>query len=302
MTSSTFSKVMIAGIDANVVFLQSVNPGFSIEQNGGAEGLWTASINEGILNLEQKVFATKKDFKESLNAPIVKVTLIVSSMPVPVEVHLRSGSVTTQQWGSDLRLQMTQGKINLNKVTGAVKVTLQKGDLNAADLQGKTSVDVFQGNVVGKNWTGDGVLNLFNAQSLFEKLQGQYFVQTQLGTLKLNNSMGNWQIENGKAAYFVQNHKGRFEGSTQDGAIQVQVLADSEINLKSQSGRVQVQLPAASGAWLNLLTQDGEINVPSELRVQKNSAEKTVKGRLKGVGEAKAHVMVRSQEGHIFVK
>lgn len=302
MNSEAVQKMMITGVDANVVFIQSATPGFSIEQNGGTEGLWTANINEGVLTLEQKVFSTKKDLKESLNLAPAKVTLIVNSVGVPAELHLRSGSVTTQQWNSDLRLQMTQGKIVLNKVTGAVKINLQKGDLTASDLQGKTSVDLFQGSVTGKNWTGDGVLNLFNSQSQLDKLQGQYFVQSQMGSLKLNNSTGNWQIDNGKTTYVVQNHKGRFEGSTQDGSLQVQVLADSEINLKSMSGKIQLQLPAASGAWVNLLTQDGEINVPAELRVQKSTAEKTVKGRLKGTGEAKAHVTVRSQEGHIFLK
>ena len=71
--------------------------------------------------------------------------------------------------------------------------------------------------------------------------------------------------------------------------------------MKAKAGKVNITPPAASGASVNLFTVDGEIFVPKELKVNRLSSEKSVRGRLRGEAQ-RGSIVVRSQEATILVK
>jgi hypothetical protein len=141
----------------------------------------------------------------------------------------------------------------------------------------------------------------FSGQLQSEKVRGVMIVAAQQSTSKINQGAGTLQFENGKGVFSVVGFQGRVEGQNQEGAVSVNVPLEGEVDVRSKSGRVSIQLPPASGASLNLLTTEGEIVVPGELKVVKQSTEKSVRGRLRGDAQ-KATVFVRSQDGTISVK
>ena len=99
----------------------------------------------------------------------------------------------------------------------------------------------------------------------------------------------------------MQAFQGRLEGQNQEGTVTIQMAMDSEVDVKAKAGKVNITPPAASGASVNLFTVDGEIFVPKELKVNRLSSEKSVRGRLRGEAQ-RGSIVVRSQEATILVK
>jgi hypothetical protein len=117
----------------------------------------------------------------------------------------------------------------------------------------------------------------------------------------MTGSAGTFKFELGKASLNSQNFSGRVEGQTQEGPVNILMSADGEVNVKSQSARVTVQTPKASGAWLSLSTTDGDISGPSYIKVNREAGQKNLRGRLNGDVQ-KGSIIVRSQEGAIIIR
>jgi DUF4097 and DUF4098 domain-containing protein YvlB len=295
----------LKGLDAQVQFtvqpnataLRIIGPEVS-----GSEGQFVVTRKDNLIEVKMVEFDSKKTWMSALpkaNSYMKKIEIVGPS--IPAEVHLKNGSVNVQKWSKDLKISLTQGKVTAINGAGNLQVYLQKGDINVQDHLGKVLADTYVGAINLKNINGDVEASLFSGNLILEKVKGFINLTTQQAAGKLIQSAGTVQFENGKGSLVIQNFQGRVEGESQDGAVNVGVALDSEVDIKSKAGRVTVQLPPGSGANVNLHTVDGEIVVPGELKVNRLSSEKNVRGRLRGESQ-RGSVLVRSQEGTILLK
>lgn len=297
-------RLVLKGFEAQVVV--TGQPGAPLRISGvesnTTEGQYVVTKRDGVIEVKMNEFAGKKTWMDSLPRASSQTKRIeISGEPVVADIHLRGGSVTVQKWTRDLRVSMTQGRVNASNGAGALNVNVQRGDITVADHNGPVNTDSYSGNTALRNITGDVNTTLFSGQLQSEKVKGVMTLATQQSQSKINQGAGTLQFENGKGAMSVVGFQGRVEGQNQEGSVTVNVPLDGEVDVRSKSGRVAIQLPAGSGAALNLLTTEGEIVVPGELKVVKLSAEKSVRGRLRGDAQ-RASVFVRSQDGTISVK
>jgi DUF4097 and DUF4098 domain-containing protein YvlB len=297
--------ILLKGLAAQVQFI--AQPGAkSVKVSGLDEGSQAGHYSlfkkGNLIEVRMGEFDDKASWKNALSKSaglMRKIEVIGPSLPL--EVHLRDGTVTLQRWTREAKVSVIQGRVNSQNGAGALQISVQKGDIMVGDHKGKVSTDSYSGNTGIKNVQGDVEAQLFSGQLVIEKVKGFVVVGTQQATGKVVQSSGSLQIDNGKGSLTVQAFQGRIEGQTTEGPLTVSFLPESEINLKSKSGRIHIQAPANSGASLNLLTVDGEIDVPREVRVVRLSSEKSVRGRLRGETQ-KGSIVVRSQEGSIIVK
>lgn len=297
-------RVVLKGFEAQVQMVGQ--PGAPLKINGvesnSTEGVYTVSKRDNVIEIKMNEFSGKKSWADVLPRASSQLKRIeISGEPVPAEIHLRGGSIVAQKWTRDLKMSMTQGRVNVSNGAGALSITVQKGDITVADHNGAVMTDSYAGNTALRNIQGDVNATQFGGQLQSEKVRGVMTLATQTSTSKINQGSGTLQFENGKGAFTVVGFQGRVEGTNQEGAVSVNVPLEGEVDVRSKSGRVSIQLPPASGASLNLLTTEGEIVVPGELKVTRLSSEKSVRGRLRGDAQ-KATVFVRSQEGTISVK
>jgi DUF4097 and DUF4098 domain-containing protein YvlB len=134
-----------------------------------------------------------------------------------------------------------------------------------------------------------------------EKTRGFISVISNQANIKINGGSGTLQFEIVRGSLLANQFQGRTEGHSQEANVGLQLSTEQDVNLKSQSGRMTVAMPKDSGAMLNLNSVEGEIIVPSYLRVAKEGSSKSLKGRLKGEGK-ESLIIIRSQEGAIIVK
>lgn len=298
-------RLVVKGLAAQVQFV--AQPGAkSLRVTGvddsSATGAYTLKKKDQTIEVRMNEFDSKKDWKESVAKTASYMRKIEIIGPAtPVDLHLRDGSVTLQKWSKEANISLINGRVLSQNGSGSLQINLQKGDINVFDHIGKVSTDGYAGNSTIKNVQGDIDAQLFSGNLTVDKVRGALNLNAQQSSSKVTQSSGGIQFENGKGALSIQGYKGRIEGQTGDGALTVNFLGESELNIKSKSGRVNIQTPANSGASVNLLTIDGDIFVPKELSVIRLSSEKSVRGRLRGEAQ-KASIIVRSQEGSINVK
>ena len=297
-------RLLIKGLEANVIV--SSSPQAKAIRISGVDdvltpGLYIVEKKGSILEMHLNEWVSKNDWKAQLGAKRNRPTLEISGAPLAVEIYLRDGQVQLSKLSKETRVVSVKGRVTSTDSSGPLEIFLHQGDVVVQNQTGRTKIDQYQGTTTIRNVQADLDLAAFTSTVSVEKFRGLLNLNTQNSPTKITQSSGTVQLDNGKGAIVIQQFQGRVDGSTQEGPLNMTLLAESETHLRSQSGRVQIQLPAASGAALNLVTTEGDILIPEGLKINRGSAEKSFRGRLKGEIQ-KVAVTVRSQEGVILIK
>jgi hypothetical protein len=299
------TRLVLKGFEAQVQ-LNAVPGATSVKISGvdesGYEGSYVVTKKDNTIEVNMVEFGSKKTWMNALpkaNSQLKKIE--ISGASIPVEIQLKGGSVIAQKWSKDLKVSMTSGRTVTSNGTGSLQLYVQKGEISVTDHVGRVNADGYSGTMKLTNIQGDIDASMFSGQLNIEKVRGFLSLSTQQATGKVNQGSGTIQFENGKGSLSLQGFQGRLEGQNQDGTVSINMAMDSEVDVKSKAGRINITPPAASGASVNLYTVDGEIFVPNELKVNKLSSEKSVRGRLRGTTQ-RGSISVRSQEATILVK
>lgn len=297
-------RLVLKGLEAQVQVVGQVGNSLKVAgvEESGTEGVFVVTKKNNIIEVKMNEYGGKRSWLNILGkAPAQMKKIEIWGPSIPTEIQLRGGSVVLQKWSKDLKVSVTQGRVSSIGGAGSLQIYVQKGDVNVQDHTGKVEADSYTGTMSLKNIQGDVDASLFAGQLNIEKVRGFLSLTTQQSNSKVNMSSGTIQFENGKGSLNIQAFQGRMEGQNQEGAVTIAMALDSEVDIKTKSGKVSIQAPPASGATLNLMTTEGEILVPSEFKVNKLSAEKSVRGRLRGDAQ-RGSIFVRSQDGTISVK
>lgn len=304
VSADGIQRLVIRGLDANVN-VTAQPQAKSIRISGVDDvltpGLYIAEKKGSTLEVHVNDWATKADWNTQLAVKKNHPTIEISGFPVATEIYLHEGQVQISRLTKEARIVIVKGKVLSTDVSAPLEIFLHQGEVSVQNQTGRTKIDQYQGSTTIKNMQSDLDLSAFNSNVSVEKFRGLLTLSTQNSPTKVLQSGGTLQLENGKGAILVQQFQGRIDGSTQEGPLNITLMADSETHLRSHSGRVQIQLPAASGAALNLVSSEGEILIPEGLKISRASTEKSFRGRLRGDSQ-KAAVTVRSQEGSIVIK
>lgn len=293
-------RLVIRGTSVQIT-MTAVPGATSLRVNDPGSGGWSWSREEQNLVFQGAEPDSRKAVAEALRATPSRQVLQIEGPSLPLELHAMDGIVTLNRGQQEARITLKNGRVIAHQRTGGLRVSGLKTDVSVSDSSGRLALDLYQGNVVLKGQKGDADIDLFSGQLTAEQGQGTWSLTAAKGSAKLAKFSGTLQLDLGKSSLAATGLQGRVEGQTGESGVQLQVQPETEVNLKSQAGRIQVQVPPASGASLNLVTGEGDIAVPSELRVTRTPTEKSVRGRLKGEA-GRVQVVVRSVEGNIVVK
>lgn len=295
-------RLVVRGLDAQIQF--TGQPASDILRVKGAQttaapGAYVLSKSGQTVEIKLTDLGSKRAWRQALGQS-TPVRIEIAGKPIPTQVDLHKGSVSLKSWG-DFKFSATQGRFVSQEGRGFLEVFLQSGDSQITQHNGALKIDTYQGKVTVQNHRGDVEARVFGGQLLLEKVQGFSKVSTQSANSQIHSSTGAIQFDNGTGTLSVQPLNGRMEGVTREGALDIKMALDSEIDVRSQSGKVTIQSPANSGASVRLISVEGEIHPPRELKVVRQSAERTVRGRLRGDAQ-RGSVFVRSQDGTIVLK
>jgi hypothetical protein len=297
-------RIVVVGLEAHVTLTGQANAQklrvVGIDETA-EPGQYSVDKKDRTVYIKMQEYSDKKEWKEALSKPTKKKMIEFVGSSVPVEIQVREGQVNSQKWTKEVKIALVKGKVISNGGTASLSIQIHNGDATVSDQSSKVIADIYKGQLVIKNLQGDLEGSVFSGGMNVEKSKGFLQINTSLATAKVLQSSGTLQFENTKGTVITQQFAGRVDGQTADGAVSIGILPDTDVHVKSVTGRVSVLTTPGSGAFLSLTTAEGEITAPNEVKVNRSATEKTVRGRLRG-GEQKGSIVVRSQEGNIVVK
>lgn len=292
-------QVLLSGVSAQVNY--TVVPGLTVLRMTDPSSVgWSFDRRDRRVVIEGPGPGSRASVGETLRQGTPRVTLDIQGPSLPLEIHLRDGAVVLSKGSHDARISLQQGRVESRQRTGGLRVAGRKVDVTVAESSGRLTFDIYQGSVTLKNHQGDSEIELFAGQLVADQISGTMAATTHSASGKVQKFSGTLQLDLGKGPFTATGVQGRVEGQSSEGAVSLQILPDTEVDLRSQSGRVQVQVPAGTGGSVNLST-GGEILVPVGVSVARTPAEKVARGRLRGSG-GRIQVTVRSVDGSIVVK
>lgn len=300
MTVEEGDQLRIQGLHAQVT-LNGTTGGSSLKVKGLGENGFTFERKDKVLWIHGKESDNRKEWKENLKAWEKLPTAIeITGGSLPTEIHLRQGGVQINKWGKEVRLDLRDGNVAINQSSGAFRLNLQKGNVTVAKSSGRLMLDMFQGQVTLNDLNADADLHLFSSSLAADGGKGHWSLFSSNANAKIQKFAGTLQLDLSKGSLSATAFQGRAEGQTGESSVTLAVLPETDVNLKSVSGRLQVNLPPQTGVFLNLAAGDGEIVGPSDLRVSRTATEKTLRARYRGEGSLS--VTLRTQDGNIVVK
>ena len=293
-------QLLVTGVNAQVNFV-SIPGSRQLSLRGATENGWHLERRDHLLVIEGPQGDSRKAVLDQLKAPGPREIIDLQGPSMPIEIHLREGTVFLNKGQHEARVDLKNGHLTSTGRSGLLKASVLKGDVVVSDGTGPIDLDVYQGSISLKNLQVEGDIQVFGGSISVDQSRGRLSLNTNQALSKIQKFSGTLILENGKGTVTGNGLQGRIEGSSAEGAVHLQIVGETEVHLKTQTARVQIQLPPTSGALLSLTTNEGDIAVPSELKVNRGALEKTVRGRVKGEA-GKVSVTVRSQEGSIVVK
>lgn len=224
----------------------------------------------------------------------------IESPSTPAEIHMHSGNVVANGWKSSVAVTLSEGKVLLSEGEGDVRVLLTRGELQLSKHKGGAELELHGGKTSVSQVQGDVRLYVFSGESSVQQLTGKLRYRGKAGSLSLNKVDGDFQFENGRGGIAATALNGAVRGSTEDGAINLQLVGETDVSVETDDGSVTIKPPGGTGALLRLSSEDGLIQAPESIRVPRVTGPKSVVARLDGA--PKGQIIVRAKRGVIRIR
>ncbi len=216
----------------------------------------------------------------------------------PLEVSWHDGPIKIENLASELRVTSVKSNIEIAQGHGDATVSLQEGELDIKNRKGPLYIESYNAkvNILGSD--GPVRLENFAGDTNLHGADGSVDFMSYKGAAKLAAIKGRLEFKNGVGAIHIEKFEGELRGQSAQGAVTAEILGDADVRLQSVEGAVNLHLPS-SGAWVNLVTTDGQMTVPSYLKPTRLPTQIVRSGKLKG--SASGSIYVRTTSGEIRI-
>lgn len=250
--------------------------------------------------VEIKGLNTRQAYIEYAKPGAPELIFEIESPSTPAEIHFHSGNVMASGWKSSISVTLSEGKVSLTDGEGVARVLLTRGELQLNKHKGEAEIEIHGGKITLSNVQGDVRLHTFAVDSSVQQLTGVLKYRGKAGALNITKADGNFLFENGRGGIVATQLNGAVKGSTEDGAVNLQLAGETDVLVETDDGSVTVKPPGGTGALLRLSSEDGVIQAPESIRVPRVNGPKSVVGRLDGV--PKGQITVRAKRGAIRIR
>lgn len=291
--AASVQELHISGTAANVS-LSSVaaDQPLKIVINGAFENRWIATLE----NTKMKV-QSASDFNGNGQETNIQIQIPAGKKIV---VALIDGKLNLAAQVGNAFVRMIKGQVWAHKTIESLQVYLQKGEIIIDGHQGDLNVESYSAKTTVKNAIGAVDVNNFMGEVIVEKPMARVNLQSRAGNGRILAPRAAVNFMWGKGQLTVTDLATRCEGKLDEGSVTVSTLTDSEVEVHAQKGKVQVNLPGGSGAYLNLKTSGADLTVPAPLKATKDAKYLVVKARLNGAN--KGSVVVHGEETTVIVR
>lgn len=193
----------------------------------------------------------------------------------------------------DLEVQGFQGKIDLSAVDG---------NTNAADLSGEVSILAVDGDVRAIKVSGTTEISLVDGDLFSESFSGRLSVHSVDGEIRVKDFHGDVESKSGDGDQYLEGVFQSVNVRSTDADVEIRARSgstvQSEWNIHTSDGDLQLYLPTPFPANVELKTGDGKINTSFPIEVSGRISESSVIGKMNGGGNL---VTIQTRDGSLTI-
>jgi DUF4097 and DUF4098 domain-containing protein YvlB len=218
----------------------------------------------------------------------------------PMDINWYEGDLTVNQLRSDLNVTAIKAKITtVGGGQGELNISSQEGSITVRERKGSARIDTYLAKVDIDNVDGQLDVHNFTGDTDIQNVQGDVALSTYKGPTKIAGGKGKLEFKNGNSPLRIEKFQGELRGRSAQGSIYAEVQGEADVRVESAEGLVDLRLPA-SGAWVNVGTNEGNLAVPGFLKATRLPSQQIRSGRLRG--SQGGSVFIRTTSGDIRIR
>jgi len=171
---------------------------------------------------------------------------------------------------ADLRLQTTNGDINVSSLNGQVSIHTQNGKIDAEHLLGTIDIGSSNGAITLDTLQGVMTVHTTNGSITASRLDGKCEVSTTNGLVRIEGRFESLNVTSTNGGVFTRAESGS--------------RMASDWSIETTNGGVDMSVPKDLAANLDANTNNGSIKLDLPVTVQGDAGRNAVRGTLNGGG------------------
>lgn len=265
------------------------------------EWQFTMKRKDGRIQIQVESPQSKQAWSEILmtGAAQPRFDLKIVGPSLPMKVNWQQGSFKTSKFNNTLHVNLLKGRTEILGGEGELRVDSQSGFVKVLNRKGNVEVETYDGKVEISGIEGDVAVDNFVGDSQVVAVDGGLKLLSYKGKTTASKVKGRLEFKNGNSPLHIDNLQGELRGKTMQGPVFAAINGEANVRVESEEGQISLRLPA-SGAWVNLGTEEGALRVPNFLKLTRLPRQQIRTGRLRGsVGGS---VFVRTTSGDIKLR
>jgi DUF4097 and DUF4098 domain-containing protein YvlB len=217
----------------------------------------------------------------------------------PMDINWYQGDLTINQLQADLRVTAIKAKITTVGGQGELNIATQEGSVIVRERKGAARIDTYLAKVDNDNVEGQLDVHNFTGDTDIQNAQGDVAISTYKGPTKVAGGKGKLDFKNGNSPLRIEKFQGELRGRSAQGSVYAEVQGEADVRVESAEGPIDLRLPA-SGAWVNVGTNEGSMAVPGFLKATRLPSQQIRSGRLRG--SQGGSVFIRTTSGDIRIR
>jgi DUF4097 and DUF4098 domain-containing protein YvlB len=246
---------------------------------------------------------TKQTWNELLlagqmSAEVPEFDLTITGPSRPMEISWHDGPIHVDGLNADLHVTTIKSALTVLHGQGDATISIQEGSLDLRERKGQIAIESYTAKVDLLKTEGPIRLENFAGDSLVQVAEGPMSLTSFKGSTKLSSIKGSLNFKNGIAPIHIEKFEGELRGQSSQGPVFADIAGEPDVRVQSAEGAVTLHA-ASNGAWVNVGTSDGAMNVPSYLKLTRLQTQQIRTGKLKGNGGGSIYVRTTSGEIHL---
>lgn len=228
-----------------------------------------------------------------------KFNLKIKAPALSTKVNWHEGRFIAKDFKANLHVNIIKGNVDILGGEGELRIDSQAGQLKVLNWKGNAAIETYEGKVEVSGVEGDLKLDNFVGVSRVAGVTGDVKLLSYKGDTRASQIKGRLEFKNGNSPLHIEALQGELRGQSMQGPVFASIQGEANIRVESEEGTINLRMPQ-SGAWVNLGTVGGSLNVPNFLKLTRLPSQQIRSGKLRG--NFGGSVFVRTTSGDIQLK
>jgi hypothetical protein len=265
---------------------------------------YAKSISDSIIKVDEgNVISVTSDRGQFDNnkAAVQSIDYIIKvPEKLNIEVNNKFGKVEASDLGGNVRINNTNGSVNVKSIAGTLDIDNKFGEVNTSDISGKAKITNANGRITAIRFSNDLIIDCKFGDVSAGNVKGNLKLSDSNGRIKIDTVDGSVTVDNRFGDIELKNISGTVDAKNENGAISFSSnsLIQKDIKLESRFGSITLNLPKEQAGRFNLSTRHGNIKSDFPISINKDNTSESANTSISNAANL---FNIKSENGGISI-